>query len=82
MPTATVTIRLHGGLIAHTGSARSGERIILTVPAGTSVLDLCKLLHIRESHVHLVFVGTKRVPKDYQVADGDELNFFPPMAGG
>lgn len=80
--TATIAVRLYGGLAAAAGWDRSPAQVSLEVPAGTTVGEVCARLRIPHEGVHSAFVGKRRVAPDYQLEDGDELVLFPPMAGG
>jgi molybdopterin converting factor small subunit len=60
----------------------------LTVPAGATVSDAVQLVRQAVEHgdrlpdTPLTAVNCEHVHADHRLADGDELAFLPPLAGG
>jgi sulfur carrier protein ThiS len=81
-----VAFKLFASLTDLLPSDRDGNRIELDVPAGTTVSDMIARYSIPERSAHLVLINGVFVPPGQratrELADGDELAIWPPIAGG
>jgi sulfur carrier protein ThiS len=48
---------------------------------GTLIADVIKMLRLPDQP-RIVFVNGRHAPEDRELADGDRLAIFPPIAGG
>jgi len=53
----------------------------IEVTEGSTVADLIGLLGLPDEP-RVVFVNGRHAPDDYELASGDRLAIFPPVAGG
>ena len=60
----------------------SEEKAILTLPAGSTVLDAIDALKIPRDHAGMLVAGDTYVEKETPLTDGLQLSIFPPLAGG
>jgi sulfur-carrier protein len=60
----------------------SEEGTSLTLPAGSTVLDVIDALKIPPEHATMLIAGDTYVEKTTPVTDGLQLSIFPPLAGG
>lgn len=81
-----VAFKLFASLTDLLPSEREGNRIELEVPAGTTVSDMIARYSIPERSAHLVLINGVFVPPGQratrELANGDELAIWPPIAGG
>lgn len=81
-----VAFKLFASLTDLLPSEREGNRIELDVPAGTTVSDMIARYSIPERSAHLVLINGVFVPPGQratrELANGDELAIWPPIAGG
>lgn len=54
----------------------------ITVPEGSTVADVVRMLKIPEQYPKLRIVNGVHVDRDYRLKEGDTLALFPPIAGG
>ncbi|NOX19913.1 MAG: MoaD/ThiS family protein [Nitrospirae bacterium] len=73
----TITVKLFATLKQYGSEIQE-----ITVPEGTTVADVIKMLKIPESVPLLRIVNAVHVKPDYKLKDGDTLALFPPIAGG
>jgi molybdopterin converting factor small subunit len=55
---------------------------VLELPTGTTIDDVVHILKIPETIRLLKIVNGEHRPADHALKDGDDLAFFPPIAGG
>jgi molybdopterin converting factor small subunit len=60
----------------------SKEGTMLTLPAGSTVLDVIDALKIPHEQATMLVAGDTYVEKNTSLSDGLQLNIFPPLAGG
>ncbi len=77
-----VEVRLYATLRRYHPEAQSGKAIRLTLPDGTTVAQLVRILPIPPDTVKRVFVNGIIRDDDYVLQNGDEAGVFPPIAGG
>jgi len=83
----TVTVRLYASLpdkLAQRGGQRvqAGSKLDLELPDASCLVDLLSLLRLRREEVLTAFVNGRQRDLDHILAPGDEVGFFPPIAGG
>ena len=79
-----ITILFHSYFRELAGCSEIREEL----PAGTTVAQLRPVLYTKFPKLKplerstLVAVGVEYQTNDYQLQDGDEVSFFPPVQGG
>jgi sulfur carrier protein ThiS len=76
-----VTVRLHGRLRDVLPRENKG-RTIVTLPDGSSVGDLIKVLEMQTRTVLVAVNELQEVSLDHELQNGDKVSFFAPIAGG
>lgn len=64
------------------GEQWTGGKKCIEVPDGTTVESLMVQLGIDSGEVSLVFVNALRAETNRELRDGDQVDIFPPVAGG
>lgn len=81
-----VALKLYASLTDFLPPERIGNRLDLDVPAGTTVSDMIARYRVPERSAHLVLINGVFVSPERratrELADGDELAIWPPIAGG
>ncbi len=77
-----VGVRLYAGLRCYLPDLPLGGTASLPVSAGTTVGDVLDLLGIPREKAHSCFVNGLRREHGFTLSEGDEMAFFPPIAGG
>jgi len=81
-----VVFKLFATLTDYLPPERRGNCVELDVPDGTTVAGLIARYRVPEKSAHLVLVNGVFVPPadrpSRQLAEGDELAVWPPVAGG
>ena len=78
----TVRVRLHAILKKFLPPGSEDGVAVLEVSEGTTVADVVKLLGIPEKHAGMLVSGDDYLETTSTLRDGQELNIFPPLAGG
>jgi sulfur carrier protein ThiS len=82
-PIMVIHVKLMGSLRARLSAEVPGGKIRLEVPPGSTVADALDQLGISTGQVHLVMVnGEMETERGRTLAEGDEVQVFPPVAGG
>jgi molybdopterin converting factor small subunit len=76
-----VTVKLHGTLRRFLPAGTSAGAV-LDVPDGTRVADVIARLGIPPDHAKMIISGDDQLDPTSALHDGQELNLFPPLAGG
>jgi molybdopterin converting factor small subunit len=79
--TVTISVKLFATLKKYLPSA-SEEGTSVTLPAGSTVLDVIDALKIPHEQATMLVAGDTYVEKTTPLTDGLRLNIFPPLAGG
>ncbi len=77
----TVSVKLFATLKTYL-PAGEREETKVTLPAGSTVLDVIDALKIPRDHAGMLVAGDVYVEKETQLTDGLQLSIFPPLAGG
>jgi molybdopterin synthase sulfur carrier subunit len=90
-PVMKIYVKLYATLAAsvpesisarQTGKTRTGSRLELELPEGSTVADLMARLALPQDQVIVTFVNARARNPDYRLAPGDEVGIFPPIGGG
>ena len=79
--TVTIYVKLFATLKKYLPPG-SAEGASLTLPVGSTVLDVIEALKIPHEHATMLVAGDSYVEKDTPLTDGLQLSIFPPLAGG
>jgi molybdopterin converting factor small subunit len=79
--TVTVSVKLFATLKKYLPPG-SEEGTSITLPSGSTVLDVIDALKIPHEQATMLVAGDTYVEKTTLVTDGLQLNIFPPLAGG
>ena len=79
--TVTVSVKLFATLKKYLPPG-SEDGATLTLPEGSTVLDVVNALKIPHDHAGMLVAGDVYVEKETPLTDGLQLSIFPPLAGG
>jgi molybdopterin converting factor small subunit len=79
--TVTIHVKLFATLKKYLPPG-SEEGAAVTMPLGSTVLDVIDALKIPHEQATMLVAGDTYVEKNTVVTDGLQLNIFPPLAGG
>jgi len=54
----------------------------ISLPSGTKVMQLLDYLGLSTKYVGLIVVNQVQAALDTELADGDQIELFPPLSGG
>lgn len=77
-----VEVRLYAALRQYHPQVGVGEALVVSLPAGTTLNDLRAHLGLPEDEIKIAFVNNRHQGWNYQLAPGDRVALFPPVAGG
>ena len=77
-----VTVKLHATLRKYLPPQSNDNAIVLEVPAETTVADVLARLSIPSDHAKMIVAGGEHLQPTSVLHDGQEINLFPPLAGG
>jgi len=80
--TMRVTVHLWGPLVKFRPPGVSGKRFTVELPPGATVADLADKLGMGEDDPAVVMVNDAQHHYAGILYEGDEVSFFPPLAGG
>ncbi|MBM4255942.1 MAG: MoaD/ThiS family protein [Deltaproteobacteria bacterium] len=78
--TVTIHVKLFATLKKHLPPGEEG--VSLTLPTGSTVLDVIDALKIPHEQATMLVAGDTYVEKTTPLTDGLQLSIFPPLAGG
>lgn len=79
--TVTISVKLFATLKKYLPPG-SEEGASLTLPSGSTVIDVIDALKIPPEHATMLVAGDSYVEKTTLLTDGLQLSIFPPLAGG
>lgn len=74
-----VTVRAFAFLKKH---LPDGGKATLEVAPGTTIGELVTSLELPGGQVHLIFRNNRQAEAEEVLQEGDQVAFFPPVAGG
>jgi sulfur carrier protein ThiS len=77
-----VRIRLHGTLRKYLPQGSTGNLGTVDVPEGARIADLLAQLGIPAEHAKMLVSGDEQLDGSAVLREGQEVNVFPPLAGG
>jgi sulfur carrier protein ThiS len=77
-----ITAKLHGTLRKYLPAGSSANATVVEVPDGASVATVVSQLNIPPGHAKMIVSGNEQLSPTSVLCDGQELNLFPPLAGG
>ena len=77
-----VHVKLFASLRKYAPAGVSGDRVIVDVPAGASVREAIAALGIPLDHARMIVSRDVQLELGAPLEDGQELDVFPPLAGG
>ncbi len=75
-------VRLHAGLRGYLPPGASDNVVEIDVPAGASAATVARALGIPEGFAGVAFAGGEKCEMTAALRPDDELDLFPPLAGG
>ncbi|MCL5265790.1 MAG: MoaD/ThiS family protein [Chloroflexi bacterium] len=75
-------VKLYATLRRYTPETPLGTAVELDLPAGSTIADISQRFQMSPSEIKLIFVNGLRQEISYVVQNGDDIAFFPPIAGG
>jgi molybdopterin converting factor small subunit len=78
----TVTVKLFAALRKYVPPGGEANGVRVTVPRGGTVADVLRALSIPAAYAGVIVSGDEHLRVDSPLEDGQELNLFPPLAGG
>lgn len=77
-----ITVKLHGTLRRFLPPGSSDNAAALDMPDGSTVADVVSRLGIPPDHTKMMVSGDEYLETTSVLHDGQEVNLFPPLAGG
>jgi molybdopterin converting factor small subunit len=77
-----VTVKLHATLKKHLPPGSSADGVEVEVTDGATVADVIERLGIPAKHAGMLVSNDEYLESTTVVRDGQEINVFPPLAGG
>lgn len=78
----TVRVKLHAILRKFLPPGSEDHTAVLEIPDGSTVSDVIGRLGIPTKHAGMLVSGDDYLKPETPLRDGQELNIFPPLAGG
>jgi molybdopterin converting factor small subunit len=77
-----VTVRLHATLRKYLPAGADGNAVSVELSPGATVADAVARLGIPPDHAKMMVSGGEHLERTSVLRDGQEVNLFPPLAGG
>jgi len=77
-----VRVKLHGTLRKYLPAGSSENFVEVDLPNGATVGEAVSRLAIPPAHAKMMVSGNEQLEPTAVLRDGQELNLFPPLAGG
>ncbi len=77
-----ITVKLHGTLRKYLPAGSAANAVVVDVPNGATVADVLSHLSVPPGHTKMMVAGNEQLEPASVLHDGQELNLFPPLAGG
>ncbi len=77
-----VTVKLYATLKKYLPAGAAGDGFMIEVTDGATVGDVIERLGIPAKHAGMLVSDDEHLEMTSVLTDGQELNLFPPMAGG
>ncbi len=77
-----VTVNLHATLRKYLPAGSTDNSVAVELPEGATVADLIGRLGIPADHAKMIVSGDEYLEVSSAVRDGQQINLFPPLAGG
>ena len=77
-----VKVKLFATLARFSPGGLPGTPFMVEMPEGATLDDLANRLCLPIGDVQISFVNAVIQELDYEIHDGDEIGFFPPIGGG
>ena len=82
LPAMQVRVKLFATLRKYMPAGVAGDTLTVEVGDGATVADLVAALGIPLDHARMAVVRGEQLALDAVVPPGEEVNLFPPLAGG
>ena len=77
-----ITVKLHGTLRKYLPAGSSVNAAALDVPDGATVAAVIERLAIPAGYTKMIVAGSEHLELASVLHDGQEIDLFPPLAGG
>jgi molybdopterin converting factor small subunit len=77
-----VHVKLFASLRKYLPPGSGGDRLTLELPDGAAVRDAIAQLGIPLEHARMIVSKNEQLESTSPLQDGQEINLFPPLAGG
>ena len=77
-----VHVKLFASLRKYLPPGSGGDRLTLELPDGAAVRDAIAQLGIPLEHARMIVSENEQLESTSPLQDGQEINLFPPLAGG
>lgn len=77
-----VTVKLHATLRKFLPPGSSEQSAVVELPEGATVADLVRRLGIPPEHTKMMVSGDNYLETSSVLHDGQDVDLFPPLAGG
>ena len=77
-----VTAKLHGTLRKYLPAGQHDNGVLVELADGATVVELVERLGIPPAHARMIVSGDEHLEPTSPLRDGQEVNVFPPLAGG
>ena len=78
----TVRVKLFASLRKYLPKGQATDTLTLELPDGAAVRDAIAALGIPAEHARMVVSQNEQLDVTAPLQDGQEINLFPPLAGG